>query len=52
MDYEHIGGLQRKSTRSAMRSSFRSCIHTHLSNYKLSAPKGVLLYQPSGCGKP
>lgn len=51
VDYEHIGGLQREieQVRDAVELPF---LYPHIfSNYKLSAPKGVLLYGPPGCGK-
>ena len=51
VDYEHIGGLQREleQVRDAVELPF---LHPHIfSEYKLSAPKGVLLYGPPGCGK-
>ncbi|TKS59687.1 MAG: proteasome ATPase [Nitrospira sp.] len=51
VDYEHIGGLQKEleQVRDAVELPF---LHPHLfSEYKLSAPKGVLLYGPPGCGK-
>lgn len=51
VDYEHIGGLQKEidQVRDAVELPF---LYPHIfSNYKLSAPKGVLLYGPPGCGK-
>lgn len=51
VDYEHIGGLQHEleQVRDAVELPF---LHPALfSEYKLSAPKGVLLYGPPGCGK-
>jgi proteasome-associated ATPase len=51
IDYEHIGGLQKEleQVRDAVELPF---LHPHIfSEYKLSAPKGVLLYGPPGCGK-
>jgi proteasome-associated ATPase len=51
VDYEHIGGLQKEleQVRDAVELPF---LHPHtFSEYKLSAPKGVLLYGPPGCGK-
>jgi proteasome-associated ATPase len=51
VDYEHIGGLQHEleQVRDAVELPF---LHPILfSEYKLSAPKGVLLYGPPGCGK-
>ncbi|GMV50128.1 MAG: proteasome ATPase [Nitrospira sp. NTP2] len=51
VDYEHIGGLQKEieQVRDAVELPF---LYPHVfSNYKLSAPKGVLLYGPPGCGK-
>jgi proteasome-associated ATPase len=51
VDYEHIGGLQHEleQVRDAVELPF---LHTTLFlEYKLSAPKGVLLYGPPGCGK-
>ena len=49
--YEQIGGLQHEleQVRDAVELPF---LHPALfSEYKLSAPKGVLLYGPPGCGK-
>ena len=51
VDYEHIGGLQHEleQVRDAVELPF---LHPALFlEYKLSAPKGVLLYGPPGCGK-
>ncbi|MBH0192553.1 MAG: proteasome ATPase [Nitrospira sp.] len=51
VDYEHIGGLQKEleQVRDAVELPF---LHPHIfAEYKLSAPKGVLLYGPPGCGK-
>ena len=51
VDYEHIGGLQKEieQVRDAVELPF---LYPHIfANYKLSAPKGVLLYGPPGCGK-
>jgi proteasome-associated ATPase len=51
VDYEQIGGLQHEleQVRDAVELPF---LHpTLFSEYKLSAPKGVLLYGPPGCGK-
>ncbi len=51
VDYEHIGGLQHEleQVRDAVELPF---LHPLLfSEYKLGAPKGVLLYGPPGCGK-
>ncbi len=51
VDYEHIGGLQREleQVRDAVELPF---LHPLLFlEYKLGAPKGVLLYGPPGCGK-
>ena len=51
VDYAHIGGLQREleQVRDAVELPF---LHpTIFSEYKLSAPKGILLYGPPGCGK-
>ena len=51
VDYEHIGGLQHEleQVRDAVELPF---LHPFLFlEYKLSAPKGVLLYGPPGCGK-
>jgi len=51
VDYEHIGGLQHEleQVRDAVELPF---LHPALfSEFKLSAPKGVLLYGPPGCGK-
>jgi len=51
VDYAHIGGLQREleQVRDAVELPF---LHPDLfSEYELSAPKGVLLYGPPGCGK-
>ncbi len=51
VDYAHIGGLQREleQVRDAVELPF---LHPALfSEFKLSAPKGVLLYGPPGCGK-
>lgn len=51
VDYEHIGGLQKEleHVRDAVELPF---LHPQIfAEYKLSAPKGVLLYGPPGCGK-
>ena len=51
VDYDHIGGLQKEieQVRDAVELPF---LHPDLfADYKLSAPKGVLLYGPPGCGK-
>ncbi len=51
VDYIHIGGLQKEieQVRDAVELPF---LHPQLfAEYKLSAPKGVLLYGPPGCGK-
>lgn len=51
VDYEHIGGLQKEleHVRDAVELPF---LHAGLfAEFKLSAPKGVLLYGPPGCGK-
>ncbi len=51
VDYDHIGGLQKEieQVRDAVELPF---LHPDIfANYKLSAPKGVLLYGPPGCGK-
>ncbi|MCS6289176.1 MAG: proteasome ATPase [Nitrospira sp.] len=51
VDYEHIGGLQKEieQVRDAVELPF---LYPHIfADYKLSAPKGVLLYGPPGCGK-
>jgi proteasome-associated ATPase len=51
VDYEHIGGLgvEIEQVRDAVELPF---LHPQIfSDYKLSAPKGVLLYGPPGCGK-
>jgi proteasome-associated ATPase len=51
VDYAHIGGLQHEleQVRDAVELPF---LHPELfSEYQLSAPKGVLLYGPPGCGK-
>ncbi|GKS65005.1 proteasome-associated ATPase [Nitrospira sp.] len=51
VDYENIGGLQKEleHVRDAVELPF---LHPQVfSDYKLSAPKGVLLYGPPGCGK-
>jgi len=51
VDYEHIGGLQKEleHVRDAVELPF---LHAGLfADFKLSAPKGVLLYGPPGCGK-
>ncbi len=51
VDYAHIGGLHREleQVRDAVELPF---LHPALfSDFKLSAPKGVLLYGPPGCGK-
>lgn len=51
VDYEHIGGLQKEleHVRDAVELPF---LYAELfAEFKLSAPKGVLLYGPPGCGK-
>jgi proteasome-associated ATPase len=51
VSYEHIGGLNSEieQVRDAVELPF---LYPHLfAEYKLSAPKGVLLYGPPGCGK-
>jgi len=51
VDYAHIGGLQKEldQVRDAVELPF---LYPDLfAEYKLSAPKGVLLYGPPGCGK-
>jgi len=51
VDYTRIGGLQHEleQVRDAVELPF---LHPHLfAEYQLSAPKGVLLYGPPGCGK-
>lgn len=51
VDYSRIGGLQHEleQVRDAVELPF---LHPHLfAEYQLSAPKGVLLYGPPGCGK-
>jgi proteasome-associated ATPase len=51
VDYARIGGLQREleQVRDAVELPF---LHpTLFSEFQLSAPKGVLLYGPPGCGK-
>src|ERR671912_310246 len=51
VDYSNIGGLQHEleQVRDAVELPF---LHPHLfAEYQLSAPKGVLLYGPPGCGK-
>jgi len=51
IDYEHIGGLNKEleQVRDAVELPF---LHPQIfAEYKLSAPKGVLLYGPPGCGK-
>jgi proteasome-associated ATPase len=51
IDYAHIGGLQKEleQVRDAVELPF---LHPQVfAEYKLSAPKGVLLYGPPGCGK-
>jgi proteasome-associated ATPase len=51
VSYEHIGGLvsEIEQVRDAVELPF---LHPQLfAEYKLSAPKGVLLYGPPGCGK-
>lgn len=51
VDYEHIGGLQKEleQVRDAVELPF--LYPDIFSDFKLSAPKGVLLYGPPGCGK-
>ncbi len=51
VDYARIGGLNREleQVRDAVELPF---LHPNLfAEYRLSAPKGVLLYGPPGCGK-
>jgi proteasome-associated ATPase len=51
VSYEHIGGLGKEieQVRDAVELPF---LHPQLfAEYKLSPPKGVLLYGPPGCGK-
>ena len=51
VDYAHIGGLHREleQVRDAVELPF---LHPELfAEFHLSAPKGVLLYGPPGCGK-
>jgi proteasome-associated ATPase len=51
VDYEHIGGLSKEieQVRDAVELPF---LYPDLfAEHKLSAPKGVLLYGPPGCGK-
>jgi proteasome-associated ATPase len=51
VDYDRIGGLQKEleQVRDAVELPF---LYPEIfSNFKLSAPKGVLLYGPPGCGK-
>nr|WP_086426577.1 proteasome ATPase [Nitrospira cf. moscoviensis SBR1015] len=51
VDYAHIGGLQKEleQVRDAVELPF---LHPQVfAEYQLSAPKGVLLYGPPGCGK-
>ena len=51
VDYAHIGGLHKEleQVRDAVELPF---LYPDLfAEYKLSAPKGVLLYGPPGCGK-
>lgn len=51
VSYENIGGLQREieQVRDAVELPF---LYPQLfTDYKLAAPKGVLLYGPPGCGK-
>ena len=51
VDYAHIGGLQKEleQVRDAVELPF---LHPQVfAEYRLSAPKGVLLYGPPGCGK-
>jgi proteasome-associated ATPase len=51
ISYDHIGGLSREieQVRDAVELPF---LHPELfAEHKLSAPKGILLYGPPGCGK-
>ena len=51
VNYDHIGGLHKEieQVRDAVELPF---LHPHLfAEFKLSVPKGVLLYGPPGCGK-